>query len=75
MPREFGSDSDHEGPLVFAGVVECEGCGREFEAVWTDPSVDVEQLVDPPSAEQTCPFCGVSGEYEYTGFFNYGDPG
>jgi hypothetical protein len=75
MPREFGSDSDHEGPLVFTGVVECEGCGKEFEAVWTDPSVDVEQLVDPPVAELVCPACGFSAEYEYTGYWNYSDPG
>ncbi len=64
-----------DGPLVFAAVIECKGCEREFEAVWTDSSVDIEQLVAAPVAEQECPWCGVKADYEYPGFVNFGDAG
>ena len=74
MPREDAAESE-SGPLVFAGIVQCDACENEFEGVWMDEAVDYEQLVDPPVGELTCPVCGQISEYEYTGFWNYDDAG
>jgi len=73
MPRE--SEVGDSGPIVLTGIVECESCDSEFEGVWTDDSVDYEQMVEPPSAVLACPSCGVKDTYEYTGYWNFGDAG
>lgn len=72
MPKD---EKAEDGPLVFAAVVECSGCSQEFEGVWTDDSIDVEQLVAAPVCEQECPWCQAKDSYEYPGFVNFGDAG
>jgi len=38
--------------------------------------MDMEQIVEPPEEDQTCPACGhVHQSEEYPGFINYGDAG
>ena len=72
MPKD---EKAPDGPLVFAAVIECAGCSQEFEGVWTDTSIDVEQLVAAPVAKLRCPWCQRSQQYEYPGFVNFGDAG
>jgi hypothetical protein len=59
-------DSDEQarsgGPLVLTALVDCDedegGCGVTFQAVWTDDSISVEDMAEPPAADITCPECG-----------------
>ena len=44
--------------LILNALIDCEECGETFEGTWTDDSMSVQDMAEPPQAEQTCPLCG-----------------
>ena len=70
------SDSDQDDQLILTAFVDCDECGAAFTGTWRPPEMDMEQIVEPPEEDQTCPACGhVHQSEEYPGFINYGDAG
>jgi hypothetical protein len=61
--------------LIFNAVVECTVCGELYDGEWTDDSDTVEDLTEPPVADQRCPGCGNRQEEEYPGWSSYGSAG
>lgn len=74
MPRDNDTDTEGDALLRFTSLIDCEVCGIEFEGIWTVDAIDVEQLVEPPTGDQKCPY-GHLVEYEYPGWVNYSDAG
>jgi catabolite regulation protein CreA len=77
-------DSDEQarsgGPLVLTALVDCDenegGCGTTFQAIWTDDSLSVEDMAEPPVASITCPECGhVHVAMEWPGWTFYSEAG
>lgn len=66
------TDSDEQargdGLLHFSTLLDCPGCGETFEGHWTDPSLTIEDMTDPPVAEQECAACGHKFTEEYPGW-------
>jgi uncharacterized protein (UPF0212 family) len=78
MPRAFDSDAvarDEESHLRFSELVDCPQCATTFEGVFTDTSISVEDIVDPPRGRHTCPACGVRWESEMTGWTFFSEAG
>ncbi len=77
MPREFDSDAVARGEqsLVFVENVDCPACNHTFEGTFTDPSMSVEDIVDPPAGWHTCPACGRQWNSHLTGWMVYGEAG
>lgn len=75
MPRDNDTDLEKgsDAVLRFTGRIDCPTCGTEFEGEWTDTSIDIEQLTDPPVGPQTCPACGWAFVAEFTGWTMYSD--
>jgi hypothetical protein len=46
------------GMLVLRANLDCE-CGEVFEGEWTDTSLSLEDMAEPPVADQQCPACGL----------------
>src|SRR5215472_16843731 len=44
--------------LELTALVDCDGCGTTYEGRWQDESMSVQDMAEPPEAEQTCPACG-----------------
>lgn len=44
--------------VILRANVECEACGEVYEGTWKDDSLSVQDMAEPPEAEQTCPSCG-----------------
>jgi hypothetical protein len=66
------TDSDDQarsaGPLVLTANVDCGSCLAVFEGVWTDPSITIEDMTEPPVAVQKCPVCGAEIEETWPGW-------
>lgn len=80
MPRNFDSGSIGQGsdaPLVFTELVDCpvRGCGEEFDAVWRDDSLAVEDMTEAPRGLQVCPACGHEFEATFSGWAMFGEAG
>lgn len=79
MPRAFDSDevarSHDQVMLRFTENVECEQCGTVFEGIFHDDSMSVEDIVDPPLGEHTCPECGHHWASEMTGWTFFTEAG
>jgi hypothetical protein len=45
---------------VLHALVDCANpkCGETYEGLWTDDSLSVQDMAEPPEAEQECPSCG-----------------
>lgn len=45
--------------LILTALVDCANpeCGAVYEGTWTDDSMSVQDMAEPPEAEQTCPTC------------------
>jgi hypothetical protein len=76
MPRAFDSD-DPEPVLGFTENVECPGCEQIFEGEFLDQtqSLSVQDMVESPRGEHTCPSCGLAFSSEMTGWMFYGEAG
>jgi hypothetical protein len=70
--RNNDTDTDGDALLRFSAQIECEVCAVEFEGQWTADAIDVEQLAEPPEADQRCP-AGHVFSAEYPGWINYSD--
>jgi hypothetical protein len=46
--------------LDLTALVDCgnPGCGETFDGHWQDDSLSVQDMAEPPEAEQECPACG-----------------
>jgi hypothetical protein len=46
--------------VVLTALVDCENpdCGETYEGRWEDDSMSVQDMAEPPAAEQECPLCG-----------------
>lgn len=77
MPRDNDTAEEHDQPLRFSAIITCPECGTDFDGEWTDDAIDIEQIVDPPTGDQTCPNpdCMHVFEETYPGWFNYSDAG
>lgn len=57
------SDSDEQRRkgtmLVLNGNVDCPACGCVYDGTWTDSSLSLEDMAEPPVAVQACPQCGT----------------
>lgn len=78
-PRAFDSDEvardEHPGPLRFTETVECPHCAQEFEGVFFDDSMTVQDITDPPEGHHRCPRCGHAWRSELTGWTFYSEAG
>lgn len=70
MPRQFDAEEqERTGEVLrFSANVDCLRCAVVYEGTWTDSSISVEDMVDAPVQEQTCPQCGYVQEEEYPGW-------
>lgn len=80
MPHNSETNADGQQEtaarlLVFTENVDCPSCGEMFLGTFTDDSMDVEDMAEPPSSSQECPGCGHRWVALATGWFNYGDAG
>ncbi len=78
MPRAFDSDDLRHGApraLTFIENVECEKCGTLLDGVFHDQSTHVEDIVEPPSGNHTCPACGHHWSSTMTGWTFYTEAG
>jgi len=76
-PRAFDSDdvARDETTLQFVEIIDCPLCGTAFETVFTDDSLTVEDIVEPPTADHTCPSCGHLWNAPMTGWTFYSEAG
>jgi Zn finger protein HypA/HybF involved in hydrogenase expression len=44
--------------LILRALVDCAKCGETYEGTWTDDSLSVQDMAEPPEEEQECPACG-----------------
>lgn len=44
--------------LELSALVDCGECGAAYHGRWLDDSMSVQDMAEPPEAEQTCPACG-----------------
>jgi hypothetical protein len=62
MQRPDSDDQARDGKVMFlTAVVDCDGpdgCGGMFEAIWEEESMTLEDMAEPPVADQTCTECG-----------------
>ncbi len=77
MPRQFDSDAVARGQqmLRFTENVDCPQCELVFEGVFHDDSDTVEDIVDPPVGEHTCPGCGHHFATALTGWTFFSEAG
>lgn len=64
-------------PLQLPNVVDCEDCGCMFDVVYTCPDgvFDLEDMVDAPEMDVTCPECGKVWNRPYEGWLAHSDAG
>ena len=53
--------------LELSALVDCESCDATYEGHWSDDSMSVQDMAEPPEAEQTCP-CGHQQVEVYPGW-------
>lgn len=77
MPRAFDSDdiARHGGPLHFTENVDCPACSITFEGDFYDDSLTVEDIVDAPTGNHTCPACGLRFTTALTGWTFFTEAG
>lgn len=77
MPRDFDSDEvEHDrASLRFTEFVTCPHCGVEFEGVFTDDAMSVQDITDAPQGTQRCPGCGYEWCCGMSGWTFYGEAG
>ena len=53
--------------LTLHALVDCQNleCGEVYEGTWTDDSMSVQDMAEPPVAVQQCPVCGHQQEETY----------
>jgi len=53
--------------LELTALVDCVNpdCGETYEGRWLDDSMSVQDMAEPPVAEQECPSCGHKQEETY----------
>lgn len=44
--------------LSLPARTDCESCGATYEETWAEDSDTVEDMVEPPVKDSTCPECG-----------------
>lgn len=56
--------------VVLTALVDCGNpdCGETFEGAWTDDSMSVQDMAEPPVAVQECPSCGHKQAETYPGW-------
>jgi uncharacterized protein (UPF0212 family) len=59
--------------IQLTAYVDCPECGTTFDGVWTDDSIDIQQIVETPVATFTCPGCGASFEAPYPGWMSWSE--
>lgn len=54
--------------LELHALVDCEFCFETYDGRWTDDSMSVQDMAEPPEAEQECPSCGNKQAEVYPGW-------
>lgn len=66
------TDSDEQaqqgGPIVLTAIIDCPSCEAPVDGIWTDDSISIEDMTEPPVAEQKCGACGANFTEEYPGW-------
>jgi hypothetical protein len=44
--------------VVLTALIDCGACGVTYDGRWEDNSASVQDMAEPPEAEQACPGCG-----------------
>ncbi len=60
---------------MFVENVDCPACGQTFEGFFGDASPTVEDMVDAPVGQHTCPACGTGFVTVFTGWQFFSEPG
>ncbi len=74
MSRAFDS-AEPDPRLVFTEIADCPQCCAEIECWFTDDSLSVEDMTDPPTGDQTCDACGYSWRATATGWSFFSEAG
>lgn len=53
--------------LELTALVDCARCGTTYDGRWTDDSMSVQDMAEPPEALQQCP-CGYRQSEVYPGW-------
>lgn len=54
--------------VILRALIDCEKCGETYEGAWTDDSASVQDMAEPPEAEQQCSSCGHEQLETYPGW-------
>lgn len=62
--------------IQLSATVACDECFLEFEGFWLDEDADtIEDITDPPTADQTCPGCTHVQSETYSGWMFHTEAG
>lgn len=79
MARLFDSDDIARAatpqPLYFTEFVDCPRCDTVVDGIFTDDSITVEDIVDPPTGSHACPTCGHAWTSDMTGWTLFTEAG
>lgn len=73
VPRAF--DSADRGRVSFVEAVDCPDCGLTFEGTFETTDAEVEDVVEAPEGQHTCPGCGYRFVTELTGWCMHQEAG
>jgi len=54
--------------LVLRAILDCSDCDESFEGVWHDSSLSIQDMAEPPVADQKCPNGHVMKDEVYPGW-------
>lgn len=54
--------------LELSALVDCANCWETYPGRWVDDSLSVQDMAEPPEAEQECPACGHRQLETYPGW-------
>lgn len=54
--------------LELTALVDCAKCDATYDGRWTDDSLSVQDMAEPPEAVQECPGCGHEQLETYPGW-------
>lgn len=54
--------------VILHANVECDSCGEIYEGTWTDDSLSVQDMAEPPEQPQACMSCGHEQLEVYPGW-------
>jgi hypothetical protein len=54
--------------LELTALVDCAKCDTTYDGRWTDDSLSVQDMAEPPEAVQECPGCGHEQLETYPGW-------